>query len=61
MAGIKHVGRIKATNKKEYKPEDIEAIQAYFEISKTEAKEYIDMLDKTELESIKQQINGVCN
>ena len=57
----KYLKYIKATNKKEYKSEDIEAIQAYFEISKTEAKEYIDTLDKTEIESIKQQINGICN
>jgi pyruvate/2-oxoacid:ferredoxin oxidoreductase alpha subunit len=50
---------IKATNKKEYKPEDVEAVQSYFETSKKEAKEYIDMLDKSELETIKQQINGL--
>jgi hypothetical protein len=49
---------IKAQNKKEYKPEDVDAVQAYFEVSKSEAKEYIDMLPKEELESIKQQILG---
>ena len=49
---------IKAQNKREYKQEDIDAVQAYFEVSKSEAKEYIDMLPKEELESIKQQILG---
>ena len=29
----------------DYKIEDIEAVQSYFEISKKEAKEYIDMID----------------
>ena len=57
----KYLKYIKATKKKEYKPEDIEAVQAYFEISKSEAKEYIDMLPKSELETIKQQINGICD
>ena len=57
----KYLKYIKATKKKEYKPEDIEAIQAYFEVSKSEAKEYINMLPKSELEIIKQQINGICN
>ena len=49
---------IKAQNKKEYKQEDVDAVQAYFEVSRSEAKEYIDMLPKEELESIKQQILG---
>ena len=54
----KYLKYIKATKKKEYKPEDIEAVQAYFEISKSEAKEYIDMLPKEEIENITNQING---
>ena len=49
---------IKAQNKKEYKEDDVDAVQAYFEVSRSEAKEYIDMLPKEELESIKQQILG---
>jgi hypothetical protein len=49
---------IKANNKKEYKPEQVEAIQTYFEVSRKEAKEYIDMLPKEELETIIAQFNG---
>ena len=54
----KYLKYIKAKNKKEYKVEQVEAIQAYFEVSKKEAKEYIDMLPKSEIENITQQING---
>jgi hypothetical protein len=54
----KYLKYIKAKNKKEYKVEQVEAIQAYFEVSKKEAKEYIDMLPKPEIENITQQING---
>ena len=49
---------IKSSKKLDYKEDDIDAVQAYFEVSKSEAKEYIDMLPKEELESIKQQILG---
>jgi hypothetical protein len=49
---------IKASKKSDYKSEDIEAVQTYFEVSKKEAKEYINMLPKEELELITQQING---
>ena len=49
---------IKTTNKKEYKVDQVEAVAAYFEISKKEAKEYIDMLSEDELENITLQING---
>ena len=49
---------IKSSKKLDYKEDDIDAVQAYFEVSKSEAKEYIDMLPKDELETIKQQING---
>jgi hypothetical protein len=49
---------IKATNKKNYNQEEIDAVQAYFEVSKKDAKEYIDMLPKDELELITQQISG---
>lgn len=49
---------IKPQNKKEYKEDILEAVQLYFEISKKEAKEYIDMLPKNELNDIVSQING---
>lgn len=49
---------IKVTNKKTYKEEVIEAVQKYFEISKKEAKEYIDVLPALELNLITDQING---
>jgi hypothetical protein len=49
---------IKSNTKKNYKPEEIEAVQSYFEVSKKEAKEYINMLPKDELELITQQIIG---
>jgi hypothetical protein len=49
---------IKAQNKKEYKEDILEAVQSYFEISKREAKEYINMLPKEELENIISQIKG---
>ena len=54
----KYLKYIKAKNKKEYKTEQVEAVQAYFEVSKKEAKEYIDMLPKSEIENITLQING---
>ena len=54
----KYLKYIKANNKKEYKVEQVEAIQVYFEVSKKEAKQYIDMLPKSEIENITQQING---
>jgi len=54
----KYLKYIKAKNKKEYKVEQVEAISQYFEISKKEAKEYIDMLSKEEIEYIMLQING---
>ena len=54
----KYLKYIKATKKKDYKPEDIEAVQAYFEISKKEAKEYIDLLSKEEINAIQSQIQG---
>ena len=54
----KYLKYIKATNKKEYKVEQVEAVAIYYEVSKHEAKEYIDMLPKEELENITNQING---
>jgi hypothetical protein len=54
----KYLKYIKSNNKKEYKVEQVEAIQVYFEVSKKEAKQYIDMLPKSEIENITQQING---
>ena len=49
---------IKATNAKKYNEDELEAVQQYFEVSKKEAKEYIDILPKDEIKSITQQING---
>jgi len=54
----KYLKYIKATNKKEYKVDQVEAVAAYYEISKKEAKQYIDMLPEDELENIILQING---
>jgi hypothetical protein len=54
----KYLKYIKAKNKKEFKPEQVEAVQIYFEVSKKEAKEYINMLPKEELENITSQFNG---
>ena len=49
---------IKSAHKSDYAAEEIEAVQLYFEVSKKEAKQYIDMLPKEELKTITQQING---
>jgi hypothetical protein len=49
---------VKSNTKQEYSIEEIEAVQQYFEVSKKEAKEYINILPKEELEIITQQING---
>jgi hypothetical protein len=49
---------IKAKNKVDYKKDEIEAVQQYFEVSGREAKEYIKMLPKDELTNIMSQVNG---
>lgn len=49
---------IKSSKKNDYEPESVTAVSAYYEVSRIEAKEYIDMLPKEELELIKQQILG---
>lgn len=49
---------IKASKKSDYKKDDIDAVKAYFEVSEKQAKEYIEMLSKEELESIVLQIYG---
>lgn len=49
---------IKAKNKVDYKKEEIDAVQKYFEVSRREAKEYIRMLPKDELTNIMSQVNG---
>ena len=49
---------IKIQNKKEYDAVVIDALVKYFEISKKEAKEYINMLSKEEIKNITEQING---
>lgn len=54
----KYLKYIKAKNKKEYDLQQVEAVALYFEVSKKQAKEYIDMLPKEEIENITQQING---
>jgi hypothetical protein len=54
----KYLKYIKAKNKKEYKVDQVEAVAIYFEVSKKEAKEYISMLPKSEVENITAQING---
>lgn len=50
---------IKPTKKVEYNQEEVDAVSTYFEVSKKQAKEYIDMLPKEELEEITSQINGI--
>jgi hypothetical protein len=54
----KYLKYIKSSKKKEYDINEIEAVVTYFEISKKEAKQYIDMLPKDELNNIISQING---
>lgn len=49
---------IKAKNKKEYDDEELYAVRDYFEISRKEAKEYIDMMEREDIENITAQING---
>ena len=49
---------IKSNTKQDYSIEEIEAVQQYFEVSKKEAKEYINMLPKEELKEITQKVNG---
>jgi len=49
---------IKASKKSDYKKEDIDAVKQYFEISEKQAKEYINILPKEELEDIVLQIYG---
>jgi hypothetical protein len=54
-----HLKYIKAIDKKEYNQEEVDTVSTYYNVSKREAKEYIDLIDKDELETIKQQINGI--
>jgi len=54
----KYLKYIKAKNKIEFDAGDVEAVSLYFEVSKKEAKEYISMLPKDELNNIISQING---
>lgn len=49
---------IKSNKKKDYDAGEVEALVTYFEVSKKEAKQYIDMLPKDELKNITAQING---
>jgi hypothetical protein len=54
----KYLKYIKPKNKKDYDAGEVEAVSLYFEVSKKEAKEYISMLPKDELNNIISQING---
>ena len=49
---------IKASKKSDYNKDDVDAVKQYFEVSEKQAKEYIEMLPKEELESIVSQIYG---
>ena len=49
---------IKASKKSDYNKDDVDAVKQYFEVSEKQAKEYIEMLPKKELESIVSQIYG---
>jgi len=53
-----YLNYIKSKNKKEYKDDVLEAVQSYFEISKREAKEYVNMLPEEELNNIVSQVKG---
>ena len=48
---------IKSSKKKDYKMEEVKSISIYYDISTHDAKEYIDVLPKEEVERITQQIN----
>lgn len=48
---------IKSSKKKDYKLEEVKSISIYYDISTNDAKEYIDVLPKEEVERITQQIN----
>ena len=49
---------IKGKTSSKYKPDEIEAIQKYYQVSKREAKDYIDLLSKDNIKDILKQING---
>jgi hypothetical protein len=49
---------IKSSTKSDYSIEEIEAVQQYFEVSKKEAKQYINMLPEDELKEITQKVHG---
>jgi hypothetical protein len=49
---------IKSSTKSDYNVEEVEAVQQYFEVSKKQAKEYINLLPPDELKTITSQING---
>jgi len=49
---------IKSTTKKEHNWEHIFAVMKYYEVSRREAKQYIELLSKKEVEKIVKQING---
>lgn len=49
---------IKGKASSKYKPDEIEAVQKYYQVSKREAKDYIDLLSKDDIKDILKQING---
>ena len=57
----KYLKYIKAKNKKEYDLQQVEAVALYFEVSKKQAKEYIDMLPKEEIENINKTFDNEYN
>lgn len=48
---------IKSTKKKDHKLEEVKAVSIYYDISTNDAREYIDVLPKEEVERITHQIN----
>lgn len=54
----KYLKYIKASKKENYDTDEVKAVATYFEVSKKEAKEYINILSKEEIENITSQING---
>lgn len=49
---------IKGKTSSKHKPDEIEAVQKYYQVSKREAKDYIDLLSKDDIKDILKQING---
>jgi hypothetical protein len=54
----KYFKYIKATNPKKYNSEELEIVAEHYEISQTEAKTFIDMLDKKVVKELVSQYKG---